>query len=209
MAGRRERQKQTRERRILRAAGRLFATRGYAETSIEEIAARADLAVGTIYNYFPSKPEILLSILRRDTADALAAGESILKEPPEDPAEAIGRLGEAYLASLAHEDRQLMRELLSAALTNPEAIAAPLFDLDLRLIGQLCELLRELQARGRISPQIDAGQATLTLYGVFMSWFMVSLMPEIDLDTIRTQIRNSIAVVVRGLRVEPETGDPV
>src|ERR1700722_9080587 len=68
--GRRELQKHARERRILSAARRLFDRKGYAKTSMEDVADRAGLAVGTLYNYFHSKDHLLLGIMRRE-ADGL------------------------------------------------------------------------------------------------------------------------------------------
>ena len=65
--GRRDRQKQEREHRIVQAAGELFARKGYSDVAMEDVAARAGLAVGTIYNYFPSKSALLLAIVRRET----------------------------------------------------------------------------------------------------------------------------------------------
>jgi AcrR family transcriptional regulator len=44
---------------ILRAAGREFRSRGYAETGMREIAAAADISPANLYNYFRGKDEIL------------------------------------------------------------------------------------------------------------------------------------------------------
>jgi AcrR family transcriptional regulator len=44
-----------RRRQILRAAARVFADRGYATATIENVARAAHVAEGTIYNYFRSK----------------------------------------------------------------------------------------------------------------------------------------------------------
>lgn len=60
---RREREKQERRRAILEAARRLFRDKGFAETTMPEIAAAAELAPGTLYLYFPSKPALYVELL--------------------------------------------------------------------------------------------------------------------------------------------------
>ena len=49
---------------------------------MEDVAARAGLAVGTIYNYFPSKSDLLLAIIRRETESLVARGQKILTIRP-------------------------------------------------------------------------------------------------------------------------------
>ena len=69
MATREERKslltKQRREQ-ILEAALEVFSARGYGNAAVPEIAARAGVAVGTIYNYFPSKKDILTALLENN-----------------------------------------------------------------------------------------------------------------------------------------------
>jgi len=59
---RRERRFARRRRRILAAAAQVFAEKGYASTTTKELADAADVAEGTLYNYFKNKREILLAI---------------------------------------------------------------------------------------------------------------------------------------------------
>jgi AcrR family transcriptional regulator len=57
--GRRERKKLETHRRIYRAAMALFTEQGFDATTVEEIAQRADVAKGTVFNYFPHKASFL------------------------------------------------------------------------------------------------------------------------------------------------------
>src|SRR6201984_3439443 len=58
---RRERQSLERRERLFRSAMQLFAGKGFAETTVEDITNAADVGKGTFFNYFPSKDHILLA----------------------------------------------------------------------------------------------------------------------------------------------------
>jgi TetR/AcrR family fatty acid metabolism transcriptional regulator len=62
---RRERLKRERKARILEAAAAVFARKGFHRATIREIAELADVADGTIYNYFDNKFDLLLGIMAR------------------------------------------------------------------------------------------------------------------------------------------------
>ena len=87
-APRQQRRKAETRRRIVRAADELFRERGYAETSIEDVAAAADVAVRTIYLHFGSKAAIMLSYVD-DWMDAFLA--QVLARPVDEPVEATIR----------------------------------------------------------------------------------------------------------------------
>src|SRR5690242_6684681 len=58
---RRERRSAELRERLFRAALSLFGSKGYAETTVEDITEAADVGKGTFFNYFPSKEHILLA----------------------------------------------------------------------------------------------------------------------------------------------------
>lgn len=60
---RKQQERHARRRRIQRAARTVFADKGYAKTSIEQIAREASLSVGAIYLYFRSKEDLYVSLL--------------------------------------------------------------------------------------------------------------------------------------------------
>lgn len=67
---RRERLKREREARILDAAATVFARKGFHQATIHEIAELADVADGTIYNYYANKRALLLAMVRHVVADS-------------------------------------------------------------------------------------------------------------------------------------------
>src|SRR5216110_3333456 len=58
---RRQRRSAEIRERLFRAALNLFAKKGFAETTVEDITEAADVGKGTFFNYFPSKDHILLA----------------------------------------------------------------------------------------------------------------------------------------------------
>lgn len=53
------------EDRIFLSAKELFYEKGYEQVNMKEIAQRADMAVGTLYNYFSNKTDLYLSVLEQ------------------------------------------------------------------------------------------------------------------------------------------------
>src|ERR1035438_3893318 len=53
---------------IEEAALRLFIRQGYFGTSIRDIASEAGISIGNIYNYYPNKEALYVSLVRRYTA---------------------------------------------------------------------------------------------------------------------------------------------
>ncbi|MBP2633238.1 MAG: putative TetR family transcriptional regulator, partial [Firmicutes bacterium] len=75
---RRERKKINSKKAIVDAAVKLFSQKGYQETAVADIMNEADLGIGTFYNYFQSKEEILKSLLSEIVEEINAFYETLL-----------------------------------------------------------------------------------------------------------------------------------
>mgnify|MGYP006186580341 CR=1 FL=1 len=64
----RQRRKDARPAEIIAAAMRLWAERGFSATRLEDVAAGANIAKGTIYRYFPSKEALFEAALQDEPA---------------------------------------------------------------------------------------------------------------------------------------------
>lgn len=83
---RKERERQQHREEILKAALTLFAEKGFSSVSVQEIAEKAEFAIGTLYNLFGSKEELFLELVKNDLVMARNAfRESLAGEAsPED-----------------------------------------------------------------------------------------------------------------------------
>jgi TetR/AcrR family fatty acid metabolism transcriptional regulator len=90
---------------ILRAAIDIFAERGYFNAQVADVARAAGVAAGTVYLYFRSKDDLLVSIFDRSMRDGLAAGRAAVANL-DDPRERLRRLARGHLARLGG-DRNL------------------------------------------------------------------------------------------------------
>lgn len=68
---RKEREKRMRQQEILKAARELFVSKGYRETTLEEIAHQAEFGKGTLYNYFTNKDEIFHAIIDQSIEETI------------------------------------------------------------------------------------------------------------------------------------------
>ena len=198
--GRRERQKLEREHKILAAARRLFDRRGYLDTSMEDVARRAGLAVGTLYNYFSSKDQLLIALSQIDTEHLLSIGERILADPPDDPVEAIAALTEVMVQGITAGERRLWRELFVASIAAPDTLGARLFALDTRLIAQLAQMLDRLKARGSIDASVDTSRAAGLFYGICLTWTIAfATRDDLTIETMRAEISKSVRITIHGI----------
>lgn len=158
MAGLRERQKSDRLRRILAAASDRFQNLGYDAARIEDIAEQAEVSVGTVYNYFGNKGDLLVAIVTLEVEEILEEGAQLIADPPADVGRAVSDLIWLYYDhSLHYLSKEMWRTAMALAIRSPESpVSRRYTGLDTRLAAQVCDLVRSLQRRGLVQPQLDA-----------------------------------------------------
>jgi AcrR family transcriptional regulator len=98
--GLRERKKQRTRQQIAETAWRLFAERGFDHVPVAEVAAAAEVSEATVFNYFPTKEDLVfnrMEAFERELLDAIRE-----REPGESIVQAFGRFvlrARGYLAS--------------------------------------------------------------------------------------------------------------
>jgi AcrR family transcriptional regulator len=132
------------ERRTLieDAAARLFAERGYAATTVEDIAAAAGVSKPMLYRHFESKKELQMKLLERRRDELAAAPLDEFIRNHRDPDQRLSAMIDAWFAHVEqhpHTSRNLFRD----AIGDPD-IEALQRDLRGRQRAADVALLREL-----------------------------------------------------------------
>jgi AcrR family transcriptional regulator len=157
MTGLRERHKADRTRRILEAASTLFRAQGYDAVRIEDIAVAAEVSVGTCYNYFSTKGDLLLAIVSMEVEEVVEAGRALVVDPPPDAAEAlVGLIRLYYDHSLMYLSKEMWRKAMAISIEAPATPFSRHYTrLDAMLAAQVCDLLTELTKRALTRPDLD------------------------------------------------------
>lgn len=148
---------------IMRAATRVFAANGYANSKVADIARHAGVADGTVYLYFKSKEEILHSIFDRHAGEALAEVRKQIAAT-DDPREQLRRLATTHLELLgADRDLAIVFQVeLRGSMKFIETFSAASLTDYLRLIREAFE---RGQAAGVFRPEPNAKTVANVLFG--------------------------------------------
>src|SRR5436309_13025824 len=84
---------------ILRAATDVFADRGFFNAQVADVARAAGVAAGTVYLYFRSKDDLLVSIFEKPMREALARVRDAVADTT-DPRERLRRVARPHLGGL-------------------------------------------------------------------------------------------------------------
>jgi AcrR family transcriptional regulator len=158
MTSLRERKKADKERRILEAATRLFREQGYDHARMEHIADMAEVSVGTLYNYYENKGDILMATVNMEVTEVLDAGEAIVADPPADVEQAVNRLVDQYYDhSLFYLSKEMWRAAMAISIQQPDTPLSKAYtELDQRLSAQMVRLIETLQARRLVGEFVSA-----------------------------------------------------
>ena len=114
----RARNQAARRERVIAAAVELASEGGYEEVQMRDVAAKADVALGTLYRYFPSKDHLLIAALAEQVS---TLQRRLAQKPPRGPSAA-----DRVVDVLRRASRALEREpRLTAALVTALSSADP------------------------------------------------------------------------------------
>jgi AcrR family transcriptional regulator len=160
-------------KRILAAARSLVSEGGWGEAQISNVASAADVAIGSVYRYFPSKADLfveVLSVVSQREVDVLQA----IAESDEPPFQSL-HIAVATFVERAMRNRRLAYALIAEP-CDKEIDEARLVYRG-AISEQIRRIIKEGQVGGAFRADIDPSVAATVIVGGFMESLISPLSP--------------------------------
>ena len=185
-----------REKAILDAAAALASEAGMAAVQITAVAARAGIAAGTVYRYFPSKTELVAELVKATAARELAAMKAAADAAP-GPLSALAACIARFAArALAH--RKLAWALIAEPV-EPELDPARR-DFRRALAAEIGTRIATAIAH-RLLPEQDAALGAAAIVGALMEGLVGPLAPVNETVSAREAVQGATLLALRALGV--------
>lgn len=193
---RRERKKEETKERIFKAALKLFRSKGFEETTIDEITERADVAKGTFFNYFPRKESVFAYLSETWVEEAEEKVEALMAGSPRPD---MGRqVIEVFIdfAAFYEEDRALSKWMVMEwhrrAQTGCDELCRRWDALGERVVAFL---QRIGQVRADVPARAAAEMFASVHEGTVMKWLSAEKPPF----ALRDELRKRLSLMLEGL----------
>ncbi len=184
-------------RRILEAAVRVFAARGYEASRVGDIAKEAGVAYGLVYHYYGSKKAVLEAVFREAWGRLLGA-VALAEETGETAPDQLELVVKIVLRTW-RDDFDLVRLLVREVTRNPNLQDE--LDEIAQGFASLERIVRRGQEQGTLRPEPDARVAAWMLYGALeevLTGWVLGTLPD-DAGAVAAAEREVVATLVGGL----------
>jgi TetR/AcrR family transcriptional repressor of mexJK operon len=189
---------------LLDVAAEFFLSKGFAATSVGEIAAQAKASKSTFYSRFPTKEKLFTEVFRRRT-DAVFHEISSILLPDAEPREVLCSLGDSLMRCiLAPDSINLLRLVYMESKHIPE-LGKIFYALGPeRGRAQAAEYFRELVARGFFRSDMDVSLAAEHFFdllaGELVRRCALAIEPPFTANELMYRLNASVDVFIRAYR---------
>jgi AcrR family transcriptional regulator len=202
--GRRKRRIARRKTEILDAAARIFAEKGYANTTTKEIAEAADMAEGTLYNYFGGKRDLLLAVAHETRAAIEAMFEDAQQRQIQERRDIVALVAKGY--DLLLSSLPFIRTLLAEAWLDDAILQTYVME-RLLVVGQyISQFVQERVDSGVFRP-IDPDLATRMILGMYIAPILPVLRgvtPPPSREELHALAESVVDLLWDGIRIRQE-----
>lgn len=211
MPGFREIKRKKRRDRIYDAAIALLSEKGFNDTHMRDISDRAELAVGTLYNYYGSKSDLYMEIMEEKWKEIINSHTRRIIRLVYNGDDLFGII-KAILWPLFQDMFAIgmddWGELFMAVFSSKNYMARGA-SLDLQAIEGFTVLLAKLQKRGLIQQATDPETAATSIYSIVAFNVVAFLFMEgMDKEYFFQSTEQQLRLLIDGLGAAPKEEEP-
>jgi AcrR family transcriptional regulator len=198
MASKREKNKLKTRKKIIKVASEIFDEKGYEKTSINEIAKKAGLGVGTVYNYFSSKDIIFAESIGKKFDMYREYIVDINQFSGKEVTDIIMDYIKKIDKSIRLIPKQLLKELFRITIGNKrnEKLLMKFAEIDFKFIDKLEEVFVILKKENRLDEDFNAKSMSEIIYSVYVFEFLMYLYQEdISFDDMSENIKKKVYIL--------------
>jgi len=199
----REKKKSEMKDRIFSAAVDLFNEKGFSNTSIHDIAENSNLAVGTLYNYFPSKNDLLLEIMQDEMEITITESSALFNDvnlQDKSAKDIIKLLAKKIFSIPLLVNKESLKEIFIATFSSNVYMKNGMI-LDLELMKTFQYLLERLQKANMINREMNIFSATKIFYSNMMIQMIIYLFEQgMDKEKLFENTDEMIDLIFQGMK---------
>ena len=198
-AGARQTQKAATRQKVLAAARELFSSRGYEAATVRQIATLAGVSVGSVFNAFASKAEILSEVMR-ERLDALYAElDGVI---PHLRGSTADRLRSMFAIHFAFETRHIQLFLAHIALAFDWTLSsnATPYGRNARLRQLIVDCLEKGVASGDVHPETDLRGVVDLLMAAYAWTYRLAAWQAAGAEAMTVVMDKQIGLIAEGFR---------
>jgi len=194
--------KTNKRERILAAAKSVFAEKGFAGTAVADIATRAEIGKGTVYEYYKSKEDLFFAVFEWFIEQGAAAAKVEIAVLGQSVSERLAALSASIINQWAELKGEftLVMEFWAASSSSQgrDRFRQAFRNLYGRYRSIVAALLREGMARGEYRGDLASESIAAALVGAWDAMFLQAWFDD-DFDLYRVS-RDFTELLIRGLR---------
>lgn len=203
---RKEREKEARRRQIQQAANELFLHKGFNSTTMEDIANKAELSPGTIYQYFKNKEELYASLNVIHASFTLSQVEQVANNDKLSPEEKIIALKDGMYKAF-HFEPLILRNIFHMQLedslpTLSKDLLEQIVTLTHKIMLKMAEVYEEGVRKGKFREGHSMAHADIiwaTFTGLVV-WEEAKRKLNPKKDFIKSTLDKAFEIFLRGIK---------
>lgn len=185
--------------KILIAAKEVFTSQGYENTTIEQIAEKAEIGLGTAYNYFKSKEELFILSMAENMADTTEVNLEDMQYASRSVDEIVADAIMKHIKKMNWVNKKIWKIAFPVILSSMKSDKMPIHEVlkaDFKIMDKIRTLINQLKTDHLLPSEFDTPTAIDLIFGaLFLQLSMYVYTDDLTFEQTCERIKTAIRFV--------------